>query len=120
MSTNTTSTYDPPAHFSLIHPFLYRSATFSSSHFPFLNTLHLNTIISLGTESPSKSFTTWLEEGQGKGVQFLHLGNRRSTAQGKGESGKDPRPVQVQQELIKEGLEIVLDRRNMPCLVMDP
>ena len=102
--------FDPPQHFSLVHPLLYRSSTFSSPHFPYINTLQLNSVLSLGPELPSRALQLWCEAQQ---VRFVHLGAGRSISR----ETKDWRPVQ--DELIKEGLEFVLKKENMPCLVMD-
>lgn len=109
LSVMTTRT--PPPAFALVQPLLYRSSTFSSTHFPFISALHLRTIVSLGPELPSRALQLWCEPNS---VRFVHLGNKRSVAT----ETRDWRPVQ--EELIKEALEFVLEKDNLPCLVMDP
>lgn len=110
-SLSAPSPLDPPPHFTLIHPHLYRSSSLSSTHFAFLRPLHLTSILSLGPELPSRALQHYLQEGEGKAVRFVHLGAGRGREQG------DWRPVR--EEVIKEALEFVLRKDNMPCLVMD-
>lgn len=108
---SASSPLDPPPHFTPIHPHLYRSSSLTSSHFSFLRPLQLNSILSLGPELPSRALQHYCQEGEGKGVRFVHLGAGRGREQG------DWRPVR--EEVIKEALEFVLLKGNMPCLVMD-
>ncbi|ORY89053.1 protein-tyrosine phosphatase [Leucosporidium creatinivorum] len=110
-SLSAPSPFDPPPHFSLIHPHLYRTSTFTSLHLPFLRPLQLRTVLSLGPELPSRALQSYFDNEEGKGVRFVHLGAGRGREMG------DWRPVR--EELIKEALEFVLEKRNMPCLVMD-
>lgn len=51
----TMSRFSPPPSFSLVHPQLYRSATFHTPHFDFLSSLRLATLVSLGEDMPSTS-----------------------------------------------------------------
>lgn len=131
-SAVTATPYDPPPSFQLVHPLLYRSSSPTSQHFPFLSSLKLNSILSLGPELPSRALQSWCasssssssttqDGGDGGGgggstngqVRFVHLGNQRSIPR---ETG-DWKPVQ--DELIKDAIEFILDKRNLPCLVMD-
>lgn len=139
-STLPSSIYDPPPSFSLVHPGLYRSSVPTSAHFSFLTALHLTSIVSLGPELPSKALQSWASTPRhhggntgnasiadhagtahatsngsttSTGIRFIHLGNQRCILA----ETRDWRPVQ--DELIKDALEFILDKRNLPCLVMD-
>ncbi|KAM0790829.1 hypothetical protein ACM66B_004674 [Microbotryomycetes sp. NB124-2] len=106
----TQSTYDPPAHFAVVHPQLYRSSAFSQHHVPFINALKLRTCVSLSPELPSRTMTAWAQQ---QGVRLVHLGAQRDLML----EIKDWKPVQ--EELIKDALEFVLDKDNNPCMVID-
>lgn len=58
----------PPLFFSLVQPLLYRSATPISLNFPFLNTLYLKTIVSLGPDLPGKTLLNWCAQ---QGIEFV-------------------------------------------------
>ncbi|KAK4050743.1 hypothetical protein OIO90_004965 [Microbotryomycetes sp. JL221] len=109
-STLTSTVYDPPPNFALVHPQLYRSSAFTTAHIPFVTSLKLRTCISLGAELPSRVLTSWAEQ---QGVRLVHLGGQRDLTK----EMKDWKPVQ--EELIKDALEFVLEKANNPCLVMD-
>ncbi|KAL8279394.1 hypothetical protein RQP46_008206 [Phenoliferia psychrophenolica] len=104
------SRFNPPASFSLVHPQLYRCATFSSTHFDFVASLGLVTIVSLGEDIPSKALQTWCERTQ---VRFVKLGNRHPDH----DTPKSWKPIS--DELVKDALEFVLLQANQPCLIMD-
>lgn len=92
------SSYSPPPHFSILHPLLYRSASPLPPSFPYLHSLHLETVISLGPDPPTRALLTFCTN---EGVRLLDLGGRE------------------REEGIKEGLEFLLERENEPCLVVD-
>ncbi|KDE04360.1 hypothetical protein MVLG_05239 [Microbotryum lychnidis-dioicae p1A1 Lamole] len=106
-----TTLYDPPPSFALVSPFLYRSSVPTSSHLPYLVPLHLKTLLSLGPELPSKALQQWCEL---QNVRLVHLGRKRDVV-GEASTWKP-----VQEELVKEGLQVLLSRENAPCLVVDP
>ncbi|KAI9290275.1 tyrosine phosphatase family-domain-containing protein [Umbelopsis sp. AD052] len=99
----------PPEHFGIVEKGLYRSEMFQQSHFTFIKQLNLKTVVVLSPEQPNRHTLTFLEE---CGTKLVHLG----LATWKPTQPSTWRPVS--EELIKEGLELILDAEAQPLLVM--
>ncbi|CAG8514483.1 7592_t:CDS:2 [Ambispora gerdemannii] len=97
----------PPEQFGIVEKGVYRSDMLHQSHFPFVKSLDLKTVVILSPEVPTRAATTFLEENN---INLIHLGLRTW----KPNIGWRP----VSEELIKDGLELVLDVGNHPILVM--
>ncbi|KAK1925796.1 protein-tyrosine phosphatase [Papiliotrema laurentii] len=98
-----------PHLFSTVEPGVYRCASPTASQVPFLAQLNLRTIISLTPEHPIKPLLTFARSFN---IEFIHLGVtgwRPIT---------DWKPVR--EETVKAALEILLDIRNHPVLLIDP
>ncbi|CAG8574642.1 15122_t:CDS:2 [Acaulospora morrowiae] len=97
----------PPEQFGIVEKGLYRSDMLHASHFPFIKSLNLKTILILSPEVPTRAVTNFLEENN---IKLIHLGLRVW----KPNLGWRP----VSEELVKDGLEMVLDISNYPILVI--
>ncbi|CAG8483404.1 35099_t:CDS:2 [Racocetra persica] len=97
----------PPEQFGNVEKGLYRSDMLSPPHLPFIKNLKLKTILLLSPEVPTRSVSNFLEENN---IKLVHLGIKVW----KPTPGWQP----VSEELIKDGLEMVLDAENYPILVM--
>ncbi|KAI9143588.1 tyrosine phosphatase family-domain-containing protein [Paraphysoderma sedebokerense] len=97
----------PPEAFGIVEPNIYRSNTLHPSNFSFIKTLNLKTAVILSPEVPSRAVMNFLEE---NGIQLIHLGLQAW----KPNIGWRP----VSEELIKEGLEIVLNTDYHPVIVI--
>ncbi|ORY25653.1 tyrosine phosphatase family-domain-containing protein [Naematelia encephala] len=98
-----------PSLFSVVEPGVYRCASPTAAQVPFLATLNLRTIISLTPEHPIKPL---LQLARSSNISFIHLGVtlwRPMT---------DWKPVR--DEIVKATLEMMLDIRNHPLLILDP
>jgi tyrosine-protein phosphatase SIW14 len=136
------NTITPPDVFGIIEPQLYRSSAPDPHSYSFLRTLNLKTILLLSPESPPRSLTNFLEE---SGIKLVHMGmagggsltstgshnHHGGTGSSSGGGGlvggggawwiKNHQSFgwkPVSDELIKEGLQFVLNRDNLPCMVM--
>lgn len=122
---------ETPSHFATIAPHIYRSRVFTQTAHPFLRTLQLRTILSLTPELPSRSLASFCSA---QGIKFIHFGLdswrciNDALSYGGGQAGaRGPagavlgnwNPTNMSEELVKNGLEILLDRRSHPVLVMD-
>ncbi|GAA5913191.1 hypothetical protein JCM6882_005813 [Rhodosporidiobolus microsporus] len=96
----------PPLNFALVVPGVYRSGHPNKRNFPFMDSLHLRSIMYLSTDDYRHDTHTWALE---KGLQVLHL---------RIDVSKDP-TVEVDEAMVKEALELVLDTRNLPILIHD-
>ncbi|GAA6026771.1 hypothetical protein JCM8097_005849 [Rhodosporidiobolus ruineniae] len=96
----------PPIQFSMVLPGVYRSGHPGKSNFPYLETLKLKSIMYLCTDDYRHDTHTWALE---KGLNIFHL---------RIEVSKDP-TVEVDEGMVKEALEKVLDKRNLPILIHD-
>ncbi|CAG8809755.1 28933_t:CDS:2 [Gigaspora margarita] len=96
----------PPEQFGNVEKGLYRSDMLCPPHFPFIKSLNLKTILLLSPEAPTRSVSNFLEENNIKLVPCMKVW--------KSTPGWQP----VSEELIKDGLEMVLDIENYPILVM--
>ncbi|CAG8802325.1 9457_t:CDS:2, partial [Dentiscutata erythropus] len=99
----------PPEQFGNVEKGLYRSDMLCPPHFPFIKSLNLKTILLLSPEAPTRSVGNFLEENNIKLVPLYE-----SMKVWKSTPGWQP----VSEELIKDGLEMVLDIKNYPILVM--
>ncbi|CAG8441138.1 6966_t:CDS:2 [Diversispora eburnea] len=99
--------FTPPEQFGIVEKGLYRSDMLHASNFSFIKTLHLKTVIILSPEVPTRALANFLEENN---IKLVHLGLRVW----KPNLGWKP----VSEELIKDGLEMVLNAANYPILVM--
>ncbi|KAL1920668.1 uncharacterized protein VTP21DRAFT_1045 [Calcarisporiella thermophila] len=97
----------PPEQFGIVEKGIYRSDMLQQTHFAFIRSLHLKTVVALSPESPSRAIINFLQENK---IKLVHLGLRAW----KPNLGWRP----VSEELIKEGLELVLDFEHHPILVM--
>eukprot|EP00124_Ichthyophonus_hoferi_P000816 Ihof_evm2s34 gene=Ihof_evmTU2s34 len=97
---------NPPEGFAIVEPGVYRSNIPYPGHFPFLKKLDLNTVVVLSPERPVRAVTDFLEEAK---INMVHLGQRAWAV-----TGWKP----LNEEIIKEGLELVLDRLKHPIMVM--
>ncbi|KAK4683556.1 hypothetical protein P7C73_g6690, partial [Tremellales sp. Uapishka_1] len=98
-----------PSLFSIIEPGVYRSASPTGSQISFLSTLSLKTILSLTPEHPIKPLIAFT---RGTHIDFIHIGTilwRPLT---------DWKPIR--DEVVKTALEMMLDKRNHPLLILDP
>jgi len=100
--------FDPPATFSLVHPGLYRSSSHQFvAQAAYFRALRLCSILLLGLELPSASLKAWCDK---HAVRLVHLPS----------NGPHSSWQPIPEETVKEGLEHVLRRDNLPCVVMDP
>ncbi|KAJ1556448.1 hypothetical protein HK405_005340 [Cladochytrium tenue] len=98
----------PPRAFGIVERGVYRSnAPDHPSQLVFLRSIGLRSIVLLSPEAPTRSLLEYLDENK---IALTHLG---MTAW-KSNLGWKP----VSEELIKEGIERVLDVRNHPIMVM--
>ncbi|KAJ1957026.1 hypothetical protein IWQ62_005179 [Dispira parvispora] len=98
----------PPEAFGIVEDGIYRSSdAITSVNYPFLRSLHLNHILFLSAEVPSRSITRFTEECD---INLIHLGLKSW------QSNLGWKPVS--EELVKEGLEIILDRKYHPILIV--
>ncbi|KAJ3398828.1 hypothetical protein HDV05_002295, partial [Chytridiales sp. JEL 0842] len=98
----------PPEVFGIVEPTLYRSSTPDPTHYTYLRTLHLRTILLLSPEAPPRALLSFLED---SGIKIHHLGLNSWRGH---QQGWKP----VSEEMVKEGLQFVLNRENHPTMVM--
>ncbi|BGO89810.1 hypothetical protein NBRC10512_007227 [Rhodotorula toruloides] len=96
----------PPLNFAMVVPGVYRSGHPNKGNFPFLDTLTLKSIMYLSTDNYRHDTYTWARR---KGLKIVHL---------RLDISKDP-AVEVDPEMIKKAIEVVLDSRNLPILIHD-
>ncbi|GAA5999353.1 uncharacterized protein JCM10292_001227 [Rhodotorula paludigena] len=96
----------PPLNFAMVLPGVYRSGHPHKTNFPFLDSLHLKSIMYLATDDYRTDTHTWAQE---RGLQIFHF---------RIEVSKDP-AVEVDEDKVREALEKVLDSRNLPILIHD-
>ncbi|KAI9205644.1 tyrosine phosphatase family-domain-containing protein [Polychytrium aggregatum] len=97
----------PPDFYGIVEKGIYRSNILHPTNFSFLKTLSLKTVIVLSPEPPTRALSTLFDEA---GIKVIHLGVQAW----KPTLGWRP----VSEELIKEGLEIILDVSYHPALIM--
>ncbi|GAA5862919.1 hypothetical protein JCM3774_006687 [Rhodotorula dairenensis] len=102
----TTGVLFPPLNFAQVLPGIYRSGHPNKGNFPFLDTLHLKTVMYLSTDDYRTDTRTWATE---RGLNIIHLPIDVS---------KDP-TIEVDEALVRQAIEAVLDTRNFPILIHD-
>ncbi|KAI9219010.1 putative tyrosine phosphatase family protein [Blastocladiella britannica] len=95
----------PPLNFGMIEDDLYRSGQPNELNFPFLEKLALRTVVWLAPEDPSPRFLNFLDD---QDIQLEHLGVSAAT------NAWDP----VSEEVVLEALDVILNPRNYPLIVM--
>ncbi|KAG2226015.1 hypothetical protein INT45_002481 [Circinella minor] len=99
----------PPEQFGIVEPGIYRSDMLQPLHFPFIKHINFKTVVMLSPEIPNRVTSNLMEEG---GMKLVHLG----MATWKPTQPSTWRPVS--EELIKEGLELILNSDTHPVLIM--
>lgn len=94
----------PPFNFSMVDNGVYRSGFPNIINFPFLETLHLRSIVYLCPEPYPEANR---EFAQSHGINLYHLGI---------EGYKEPF-VNIPENIIREALKVLLDVRNHPVLI---
>ncbi|KAI8993696.1 protein-tyrosine phosphatase [Pilobolus umbonatus] len=108
-SNNLSSLLCPPEQFGIVEPGIYRSDMLQQSHFPYLKQYGFKTLVMLSPELPNRVTANFIEEG---GIKLVHVG----MATWKPTQPSTWRPVS--EELVKEGLELILNVETHPILVM--
>ncbi|KAI8143532.1 protein-tyrosine phosphatase [Fennellomyces sp. T-0311] len=101
--------YTPPEQFGIVEPGIYRSDMLQPLHFPFIKQINFKTVVMLSPEMPNRVTSNLMEE---CGMKLVHLG----MATWKPTQPSTWRPVS--EELIKEGLELILNSDTHPVLIM--
>ncbi|KAI8370476.1 protein-tyrosine phosphatase [Radiomyces spectabilis] len=109
MSRTATSLLTPPEQFGIVEPGVYRSDMLQPIHFTFIKQFGFKTVVMLSPEMPSRVTSYLIEEG---GIKLVHLG----MATWKPIQPSTWRPIS--EELIKEGLELILNIDTHPVLIM--
>lgn len=96
----------PPLNFALVADDVYRSGHPLEINYPFLEHLSLKTIVYIGDRSDTDNaeYRAWALD---HGITWLHFDAK---------SAKEPF-IENDREVIRNTLEIILDRRNLPVLV---
>ncbi|XP_059066003.1 probable tyrosine-protein phosphatase DSP4 isoform X1 [Cryptomeria japonica] len=94
----------PPFNFSMVDNGVYRSGFPNTINFPFLETLHLRSIIYLCPEPYPEANREFI---QNHGINLFHFGI---------EGNKEPF-VNIPENVIREALKVLLDVRNHPVLI---
>jgi hypothetical protein len=109
MGSNTLNILCPPEQFGIVEPGIYRSDMIQQPHFSFLKQFGIKTLIMLSPELPNRVTNNFIEEGD---IKLVHVG----MATWKPTQPSTWRPVS--EELIKEGLELILNVETHPILIM--
>lgn len=97
----------PPQNFGMVENDLFRAGQPNNLNFPFLEKLHLRTIINLSPDELPQSLLTWIEDQQ---VDLVHLGE---------DIGGQRNPWKpVSEETVLEGLRLLLEPARYPLLIM--
>lgn len=96
----------PPINFSLVVSGLYRSGHPIGLNFPFLESLHLKTIIDIGSHG-NEDLHEYDEWARARGIKVFHF---------MVPNVKEPF-ILNDPEVVQKCLEIVLDKRNYPILL---
>lgn len=108
LSTTAMSYFIPPVNYGMVEEDLYRSGQPNELNFPFLERLHLKTIIYLALEEPNPQFQSFVEEQE---IQLIYLGgNTRMESRRK---AWEP----LSEETVLAALDIILDRSNYPLYI---
>ncbi|GAB5589068.1 tyrosine-protein phosphatase required for protection against superoxide stress (By similarity) [Umbelopsis nana] len=95
----------PPLNYGMIEEDLYRSGQPNELNFPFLEKLGLKTVVWLAPEEPNQRFCDFIDDQE---VQLYHLGVISAV------NAWDP----ITEEAVLEALDIILDPRNYPMMIM--
>lgn len=95
-----------PERFGTVEAGVYRSSVLQPLNFQFVSDLNLKTIVHLSPEVTLRAVSKFINE---KKIKLLHLGLKFWRPSGWS---------LISEELVKEALEVVLDRRNHPMLIM--
>lgn len=109
MGGNNPNLLNPPEQFGIVEPGIYRSDMLQQPHFTYLKQFGFKTLIMLSPELPNRVTSNFIEEGD---IKLVHVG----MATWKPTQPSTWRPVS--EELIKEGLELILDVETHPILIM--
>ncbi|CAO3660835.1 unnamed protein product [Rhizopus stolonifer] len=109
MVVNFANILCPPEQFGIVEPGIYRSDMIQQIHFTFLKQFGFKTLIMLSPELPNRVTNNFIEEGK---INLVHVG----MATWKPTQPSTWRPVS--EELIKEGLELILNVETHPILIM--
>jgi len=96
----------PPQNYGMVEQDLYRSAQPNELNFPFLEKLHLRTVIYMTPDQLPPALIMWLEDQR---INLVILGE---------EVGKRSPWKPVSEETVLEGLHLLLEPANYPMLVM--
>ncbi|ORY49869.1 putative tyrosine phosphatase family protein [Rhizoclosmatium globosum] len=96
----------PPINFGCVEVDLYRSGQPNELNFPFLERLNLKTVVFLAPEEPNQRFLNFIDDQE---IAFHHLGLLNASA-----NAWDP----ISEEVVLESLELILDPKNYPLMVM--
>jgi tyrosine-protein phosphatase OCA1 len=105
-SLRNSSKLIPCPNFGYVQPHLYRGGEPSALNFSHLNTLHLKTIIYLAPTTPGESLQNFLMDNDQ--ITFYHLRQQQS----------NNISTTLSEEIVLAALELILDRRNYPIMVM--
>lgn len=95
----------PPPNFGYVEPDLYRSAVPSDMNFPFLQTLHLKTVIYLSLDAPSVLFLEFLKE---HNIELKQISGAETTGFAQ----------RVSEQLVLDALHSLLNPNAYPIIVM--
>eukprot|EP00743_Colponemidia_sp_Colp-15_P012339 GILK01014014.1.p1 GENE.GILK01014014.1~~GILK01014014.1.p1 ORF type:complete len:245 (-),score=39.34 GILK01014014.1:214-903(-) len=101
------ASFAPPEAYGLVEPGIHRSNILHSINFPFISSLNLKTVLYLSSEGLPRAVQQFLEE---RHTKLIHLGLKAW----KPDLSWKP----ISEELIKEGLEIVLNVTNHPVMIL--
>jgi hypothetical protein len=93
-----------PDCYGLVEKGIFRSITLQPGNFSIFK--HIKNVVLLSPEAPSKALMVWMDDSK---IAFRHLGYQQIS---------QPNNFTVSEELIKEGLEMLLDLSLHPILVM--
>ena len=102
-----TTLLHPPEQFGVVEEGVYRSCALTPINFPFVQTLCLRTVVNLSPELPVRSVKQFLHESE---IEFIHVGLRTW------KPDVSWRPLS--EELFKDALEIIINTKYHPALIM--
>lgn len=106
-NANQHAILSPPEMFAQVEPDVYRTKQIYPHNFEFLKRLKLRTLVKLTSEAPFKAVVSFCDEND---IQLVHLGAKKWKA--------DTSWKPITEELVKEALEIALDRTRHPVMLM--
>ncbi|OQR87893.1 hypothetical protein ACHHYP_07928 [Achlya hypogyna] len=99
----TLPSVNPPLYFGVVESAVFRSNKFDSSSFSFVATLGLNTVVYLSSDDLGRDLADFFKE---KDITVCHLGAKYRNSKG------------ISEGMAKEAIEIILDQRRYPVLIM--